>query len=106
MNATRIESVGEPLARLSSVRSIATTNEPFGIEVRWKGKTEHPPRRARRPRALHHEVHTYRPLRHDPALFASVRVIDGGAAIAWGEGQAIGMTAAMVAELSTGELWV
>ena len=45
----------------------------------------------------------YRPLRDDPALFATARLVDGGAAIEWGDrpvGDELDMSAVTVARLA------
>src|SRR3954462_1454522 len=42
----------------------------------------------------------YRPLRNDPALFATVHAINGGSALAWGNADEIDMAAGSVKRLA------
>ncbi len=42
----------------------------------------------------------YRPLRDDPALFATLHLVDDGAAIAWGDDESIDMPATAIERLA------
>ena len=80
MSATDLIAVGDPLPRLSAVEPAAG---PYGVAITWAEGT----RAGRRdvvdlaPIILTFKV--FRPLREDAALFAAVRLGDGGASLVW-----------------------
>ena len=80
MNANDMISGGHPLPRLASVEPGAS---PFAVSVTWAegariGRTD-----AIDLAALIHTFKVFRPLRDDPALFATVRLGAWGASIVW-----------------------
>jgi hypothetical protein len=96
MNATEpVIAVGEPLPRIAAVQP----GDGLTITVTWR-------RGSRKGRAetvdlapLIMTFRLYRPLRQDPALFATVAVEESGSALVWGDGQ-IDMAAASVERLA------
>ncbi len=79
MNENKIVDTGLPMARIKSIRLV----EPFRLEIKWAAGN-----RANRtdlidvaPIIASYKV--YRPLRQNPALFATAKVVDDGYAIAW-----------------------
>ncbi len=96
MSAIDRITVGEPMPRLASIEP----GEGFAITVAWAAGE----RAGRRERVdLAPDILTYRfyrPLRDDPALFATVHLVDDGAAIAWGDGDAIDMPATAIERLA------
>ncbi|MBB5753242.1 hypothetical protein [Prosthecomicrobium pneumaticum] len=96
MSATDRIAAGVPMPRIGAVRAVA----PLSVDVEWSAG----PRAGRRETvSLAPDLHAYRiyrPLRFDPALFASVHLVDEGAAIAWGSDDAIDMPATSVERLA------
>lgn len=93
MNAIDAIRVGDPLPRIASVAAI----EPFMAEVRWANGDSQTV-------DLAPDIFTYRfyaPLRDDAKLFASVRAVRNGSAIAWGENEEIDMPATAVERLAS-----
>jgi hypothetical protein len=92
MSETEMIRVGEPLPRIQSISAC----EKRQVEVVWQDG-------ARKVVDLAPAVFTYklyRPLREDDALFRTVHVVDGGSAIAWGQGDDLNMDASTVARLA------
>jgi hypothetical protein len=96
MNATDIIEVGLPLPRISDV----WPRGPQSVVVTWTEGPRSPGREVidLRPDLLTYRI--YRPLRSDPDLFATVHVIADGAAIAWGDDDAIDMPATSLERLA------
>jgi len=95
MSVTSIQ-VGNPLPKIAEVRPL----EGLRIYVRWVGEVEGKTSAEvdLAPTILTYKF--YRPLREDRVLFESVRIIDGGSALAWGHDDDLDMAAAAVARLA------
>jgi hypothetical protein len=100
MSETDIVRVGEPLPRVGTVRPL----DDFRVEVEWLGSDRGKQRIYLAPAIFTFKI--YRPLRDDPELFKTVHAIIGGSAIAWGEDEAIDMSAVMLEELASQEMEV
>lgn len=90
---TSIVVEGEPLPRIASVASL----EGLVVSVVWAGHPQ-PAIVDLAPDIL--TFKTYAPLRDDPALFETVHVISGGAALGWGVDDGIDMPATAVERLA------
>jgi hypothetical protein len=98
MSATELVSTGVKLPRIGEVRCVDGKRKV--VSVAWaKG-----PREGRTDRVdlspLIDTFRFYRPLRHDPALFATVHTMNGGSALAWGKADEIDMAADSVMRLA------
>jgi hypothetical protein len=98
MSATEAISTGVKLPRIKQVRCVDGKRRI--VSIAWaKG-----PREARTDRVdlspLIDTFKLYRPLRNDPALFATVHVTNRGAALGWGIADEIDMAAGSVMRLA------
>jgi len=93
--------IGEPMPRLGSV----SASSGYEIRVSWVAG----PRQGRTdtvdlaPVLLAYKF--YRPLRENPGLLKTVRAIDDGAAIAWGDDDELDMAATTVERLTFARDW-
>jgi hypothetical protein len=92
MSATDIIRAGEPLPRIRSV----SPEENWTVSVTWENGDRQ--RVDLAPTLFTYKF--YRPLREDRALFRTVHPIEDGAAIAWGDDDAVDMAATTVARLA------
>ena len=97
MSATERITVGEPMPRLTAVKA----TEGYSVVVEWSAGE----RSGRRETIdLGPDILTYahyRPLRDDPALFATVHIVEDGSAVAWGGDAAIDMPATALERLAS-----
>jgi hypothetical protein len=96
MNETDIVTVGEAMPLLASIAA------PRGFEVRATWASGERRREIDTidlaPIILTHRF--YKPLRDDAELFATIHIIDDGAAVAWGADSAIDMAATTIERLA------
>jgi len=100
MNETDKIVVNMPMPRLGAIRP----GEGFLADVEW-AEGERAGRRESvdlAPDILTYRF--YRPLRDDPALFATMHLADDGAAVAWGADDAIDMPATAIERLAEEEM--
>jgi hypothetical protein len=95
MNGKDELDTAKSMPRLASARAC----DDLALEVTWaegarKGRSE---RVDLKPLIATHKF--YRPLRRDPALFATARLVRNGRAVAWGEGE-IDMSALGIEQLA------
>src|ERR1043166_422888 len=98
MSATELVSTGVKLPRIKEVRCVDGKRRI--VSIAWARG----PREGRTDRVdlspLIDTFRFYRPLRHDPALFATVHTMNGGSALAWGKGDEIDMAPDSVMRLA------
>lgn len=96
MSANDAITIGRPLPLMESV----APGEKTSICVKWRDGGAQIVDLA--PDIFTYKI--YRPLRDDPALFGSIHLIEGGAAIAWGQDDAIDMPATTIARLASEQI--
>lgn len=99
MNATDFVESGVPMARIATVRVVG----PSSLEIGWAeggraGRTE-----VVDIAPLIGSYKVYRPLRNDPALFATARLVEDGDAIAW-DGPDLDMSADLIETIAEQEM--
>src|SRR3954465_14728660 len=100
MNAIETIQIGEEMPRLGAVAPDTSWGDVRGVVVSWIAG----PRRDKAefidlaPAVFTYKL--YQPLRADRDLFRTVHLIEGGAAIAWGDDDAIDMAATTVERLA------
>lgn len=99
MNATEMIDTGLPMARIATIRVVG----PSRLEINWSEGSRAGRQDCVDLTPLIWSYKIYRPLRNDPALFATAHVIEDGDAIAWG-GPDLEMSADMIEALAEEEM--
>src|SRR5277367_6213590 len=96
MSAIDRVSVGEPMPNIESVSARA----PCSVEVFWRSGRRQGTSSLVDLAPLIFSKKIFAPLRDDESLFRTVRVVEAGAAIAWGDGSAIDVAATTIESLA------